>query len=194
MRTLSTRMLCLAATLFLSVGAIPAQEPGPVERRVVTADYALPSPESIAILAAASQVILEGTVVSHRPLDVAEIHEGIVSDIVRTAFRLEDIEWIKPPRDAGPAFVELVLPTGRRQRGDRIVEHVDPTFPTPVVGERYLLFLRETAGGYAPASHGAESAFKVQGDRVVPVGDSPLSRTLAGTTREQLTLSIRGAQ
>jgi hypothetical protein len=190
--SLSALLAVPLVVLAVTVDVVESQEK-PVRRVTYAGDYATAPPASLNALASSSQAILEGTVVSSRPLDLAEIDGGIVYDVVRTAYRLGDVRWIKRPAEAAPLEpVELILMGGLRLRGDTMTEYVDELFPAPVAGERYLLFLNRKSSVYVPATHGAESAFKVQGERITPVGRSNLSRQLAGMSRNALASSLGG--
>jgi len=193
----SAWILALASLLALPVstrGYLYQQDEQPIRRIVTFGDFALGPAETLASLSNASSVVLEGTIVATRRADVVEIADGLVHDGIRTAYRLGDISWIKRPTDHPiPDPVEFVLAGGRRQIGDTLFEYVDANFPAPVVGERYFLFLKRTRFGYMPALHGADSAFKVQDNRVVPVGTSQLSQDLAGADTRTLAEAVRGA-
>jgi hypothetical protein len=120
---------------------------------------------------------------------------GSGADLVETTltvFELGEIDWIKMP--AGPIAtgpLELILPGGVRHVGSKMVRIVDPAFPAPELGERYLLFLTPGMGGYVPAAHGPQSAFVVLGGQLRAVGQSELSKQLAAVGRAALLAELR---
>src|SRR5690606_8214008 len=112
---------------------------------------------------------------------------------VFTGYVLSDLEWIKaPPTGPQPNQVEFLLRHGERQLNGRTVRYVPKLFAPPGAGERLLVFLTEILGRYSLASHGAESLFRIDGGRVMPVGRSLLSRKLAGAERSSLVTTLRG--
>jgi hypothetical protein len=174
------------------VQAHPAQAK-PIVSEPIYGDYFAPPPASLDALLSMSPVVVEATILETRPADRVQVSEGKTAILVFTIFTLGSLDWIKPSSGQMSAqSLELRLPGGVRDRGAKIVSTVDRRFPAPKVGERYLLFLRPDRGFYVPAANGPESAFKIRDETIVPIGRSPLSRSLDGQSRTAVAASLRG--
>jgi hypothetical protein len=199
----------LGVLLVTGAAAPSAQTAKPVHESYLGADYTYPPLASLDALMAASTIVVEGTVSGSRPYDIMEVIEGRTEARPFTAFAVGQLDWIKPSTPPPGDTVEFVIHSYERDLGDRIVRAVSPGDPTPKLGERYLLFLgpagrpdvpyRLTPPGPEPglywlADHAAESVFLIVGDRVVPSGQSDLSRKLAGASRADLVRQLRAMQ
>lgn len=185
-------VVCAALGLMV-LAPLPVRSQGaPIETGHIHHDYTDAPPASLTALLERSTIVVEATIVASRP---ASLIFGSGADRVEstlTAFELGQIDWIKAPVGGIPTGpVELILAGGIRHVGSRTVRIVDPAFPLPKPGERLLLFLTPGMGGYVPAAHGPESAFVVLGGQVRAVGQSELSRQLAGAGRAALLAELR---
>jgi hypothetical protein len=149
-------------------------------------------PETIEELMARSAVVIEGTVARFRPYDVLRVIEGASETRLFTAVAIEDVTWIKPAAAPRVTQVEVLLRTTERDRGDRIVRQRFREEPAPEVGQHYVLFLNPgPEDGLYGFSRGRESAFLIQGDIIIPAGESALSKRLAGMRRADLVSLLR---
>jgi hypothetical protein len=185
-------------TAVQATGAILAQD-RPVKDEALFLDYGGRPARTIDELLMRSPLVLEATVLATRPADDVQRvrddefpHKMDETRSVRTAYRLGQIEWVKTHAMGAPTgTIEVILPGGVRDVEGQLVNYYDPAFPAPKVGERYLFFLTPGIGGWELAYQGPESAFRIEAGRLVPLGRSELSRSLAGRERRTAIDEIR---
>ena len=165
----------------------------PIEVVQIHGDNAAPPPATFDQLWQLASMVVEATIIGFRPADrLVEIPGEAPTVTIETAYVLGDVVYLKPLSSGpSPQPLELLLRGGDRDRGNKIVSVVDSESAAPRIGERYVLFLSLQRGVYRFASRSADSALRVQGQGLIPLGHSPLSRELANQTRAALAERVR---
>lgn len=166
----------------LSQGAVPPAEQKPVVRTIQNR-YEPGRFTTIDQLWSRATAVVDGDVVAAMPYEEAR---PTPPPRVITAFGTKIRTIYK--RGPEPGFevgstIRLVIQGGTIDRGSHVEEVVDERFPLPVVGGRYILFLintRPTESNFGIIS--ADGVFRIEGDRIHPVGASPVSIGLRGQT------------
>ncbi len=146
-----------------------------------------PGPATVDDLVNNSTVILDGIITGERPADYVPTYKdgsGPSSPLVQTAYTIKVAEFFKNNSSTGrgsEVSLQMLLPGGRRDRGSYIEDYSDRNFPTPKLGEEYILFLRleTTSQGswFVPTMGLAESVFLITPqDFVVPRGGGPVAQ------------------
>lgn len=152
---------------------------------------------SLEALWSISDLIVEGVVGNDRPADY-----GTAPVRVNTMFDVHISEVFKGSRTPGTKTVIQVRRSGgRRDEGDKVVNHVQDGYPLFQRGERYILFLtrhewvppaKHTGIYYADATKTSDSAFRIGADlKVAGTGKSGLSQSLRSTPLEILRRNLR---
>ena len=146
-------------------------------------------PDSLEALWTASTVVVEATVVDARPANETVLTAGGTepATFVKTVYTFEIVRVIKADGNVGPqgTTIEVQRIGGVVDRGAYIEEQADSDFPKFKPQSRYLLFLMgRDVTPYWPAS-GADSAFEVFEQRVVPLGKGRASQLLAKFERDK---------
>ena len=169
------------------------------------------APETLDELWEQSAIVIDGRIVDARPANetftpTVVFPAGAPSQPVtrvQTDYVIEVHRVLKPDDVVtfDTATVIVRRPVGTDDRGAYIAEYFDSGFPNFKNQSRYALFLKPSKGIKASAPVyfpvvGADSAFEIVGDRVVPLGRGLASRQLARLSVRQFvdTLAKRGGQ
>ena len=198
--------------LVVSVGALVATAAQkPIRHVDIHADGGYGAPGTLDELWERAAVVIDGRVVDVRPANetftpTVAIPAGAPSQPVTRAQTDYVIEVRRVLKSDGVVTSDTATVTvrrsgGRVDRGEYIAEYGDSTFAKFKNRGRYVLFL-EPAKGKQPSGPfylpvvGADSAFEMLGDRVVPLGRAIASQQLAklGVQQFVATLAKKGGK
>jgi hypothetical protein len=182
-----------AVTANLVVQAKPVQE-------ILHTYDAGPAPATLDELIEKSQLIVDGVIRAEHAADViypdADPSRPPTAVLVLTNYDLAFREVFKKPPALPPnVTIQVRLPGGRRDHGSFITDDFKSGFPTPRIGEEYVLFLKiatsPTGTWYTPAMGLGESVFLMDGDKLISRGHGPVSDAYAGRPSKDLLENLR---
>jgi hypothetical protein len=166
----------------------PAQKP--TKQHAIHLDGGI-QPTTIGELWAASPLVVDVIVTGRRAEneDVSTIGGERPAPLTKTVFQCQIQSVFKSDGQVTPNSTTLEVRRlgGVIDRGNHLDEYYDEHFPAFKVNRRYVLFLR---GGsldspYWPMTNGGESAFEIDGERIVPYGAGELALSLGKLTTTQ---------
>jgi hypothetical protein len=165
------RLTCVVLLLTVIASAAPAPQTNkPVKVIQVDIDGGPPEPKTLEALFRLAPLVIEGTVDSLTPVDrnIDLRDSNRFAVMVQTSYRVRITEVYKATSTSKvPAVVDVVLPIGTRDRGDRIEQTVTDRIHTLATGESFILFLMPTddRSAYRLATIGDSSVVEIKGDR-----------------------------
>lgn len=200
--SMSWLLVCVCALV-----ATAAQKP--VRQVEVFTDGGFEVPETIDELWEQSAVVVEGHVVDVRPANetltppktsipwwAASADRPVT--MVRTDYVIQVQRVLKSDDVVRPGTATVIVRRigGTVDSGEYIAEYFESRFPQKFTLQgRYALFLKATKAKPAPEpvyfpAVGADSAFEIVGDRVVPLGRTAASRQLGRLSVEQFVATL----
>jgi hypothetical protein len=149
---------------------------------------------------AKSDVVVEGIIQKEEPGEVTTRDGSILYTFYDV--RLVAVYKTSPRVSAGATTIRMRRRGGVRDRGNHIEAQLSENYPLFKLGERYLLFVRQSREDgpqglyYYETTYGPDSAFEVQGSSISSKGKSSLARSMSGdieALRNQLR-RLRGGQ
>jgi hypothetical protein len=212
-RLVSISWLLVFVCALGAAAAAAAQKP--VRQSQIHGDGGFEPPETIDQLWEQSAVVIDGRVVDVRPANQTFTPGNSSSlpwwaagrqdpvTMVRTDYVIQVQRVLKSDDVVRPDTATVIVRRlgGTVDRGEYIEEQIDSFIPKFNRQGRYALFLKLSKGKQPSApvyflAVGADSAFEIVGDRVVPLGRTAASRQLGRLSVEQFvaTLAKRARQ
>jgi hypothetical protein len=153
---------------------------------------------SLAVLVAASDLIVEGVVGDEAPADYGDWPDVYTMYEVQVVTVLKTSPKVTMPVPVGGS-IALRRWGGERDRGNRIDAYVADNYPLFARGQRLILFLRArrwappapyTGMYFTETTYGPDSVFEVTSNQLRALGKSQLSRDVGGRAAGSLRGSI----